>query len=181
MWSLGNSGLQRNAFRVLAVPALAYIFLAGCGYFFVGRGTVPYEGVKTVCISTFKNDTSEAGVENPFTQAIIAEFARGKWLELKCDAPDAVLEGRIRSYKVVPYYYTSEDLISGYQVVVVVEVNLVRNSDGVVLWSDKALTGAESAGASEEILTTKSYENAAVVKMARRMMESLYNRLSQNF
>ena len=174
----GKGDLRKLAV-IMSFPAL--LSAPGCGYYFVGRGIAPWKGVASVCVRTFTNDTPESGIENYFTQAIIAEFARGKMLELDCSSPDSFLDGKITSYKVVPYYYAKEDLVTGYQVAVEVDLVLSRRSDGESLWTLKKVSGADSAGASTEILTTKSFENAAVSRMAKRMMESVYNLLSQNF
>jgi len=154
---------------------------AGCGYYFVGRGSVPYKEVRSICIGTFRNTTAEAGIENIFTKAAIAEFARGKWLQIDCSNPDVELQGKIKDYRIIPAFFTNEDNITGYQVSVVMEVFLVRKSTGDVLWKDTALSGTDSSTASEEILTAKSNEMDTVSRIAKTLMESLYNRLSQNF
>ena len=87
----------------LGVPLIVAfaLFCSACGYGFRSRSN-PWadKGVTKVYVQTLTNNTLSAGVEVPFTSALVKEFARGGRLKLvsnEADA-DAVIEGSVDSF-----------------------------------------------------------------------------------
>src|ERR1700748_2663949 len=99
-----------SMFRFPLAASLVLIFtLAGCGYHTVNSAVHLPKTVHTVAVPTFANHTQSFHSEISFTNAVIREFtSRTPYKMLATDKPDvadAVLEGSINTFQVVPLTY----------------------------------------------------------------------------
>src|SRR5437879_11767487 len=86
--------------RRAALLALIATAVAGCGYGL--RGTLPSH-LKTIAIPTFANRTSEPGVENFLTRAVVDAFStNGRLRVVGPETADSILEGEVTGYDVQP-------------------------------------------------------------------------------
>ena len=86
--------IRRNSIWIVL---LLFMFFPACGYRFAGGGSFP-AGITSVCISILENRTSETGMENIFTNALIYEVIRDRRVALTSrDKADALLSGVIES------------------------------------------------------------------------------------
>lgn len=156
--------------------------LTGCGYRFAGRGSVPQD-IRTIAVPVFLNRTSETGVENILTSALVAEFTRTGRVRVADEAvADAVLKGAITSYAVSPIFYSPDGRIRRYRVTIVVDAELVGRNPAAKgqrgsLWTAKGLTENEDYDSLPDILLTKAGEKEAVERIARDLMEEVHDRI----
>ena len=175
--------------------------LQGCAYSIgTGERRLP-EGYRLVAVPVFKNSTQEAGVEVPFTNAIIREIERNQIAKVapKSEA-QVVLDGTLQSIK-----YTATNTIDDrnpgspipsrtilnteYRIVVSVKLSLRRASDSAVIWSQEFLKeqsyqapkiGLEGLNSANALYNHSArYENLSA--MATDMMAEAHSRLTENF
>jgi hypothetical protein len=174
--------------------------LSGCAYSMGIEDRRLPEGYKLVSVPVFKNTTQEVGVEVPFTNAMIREFARSQVAKVvdKSEA-QVVLEGTVDrvTYEVsnsctrgvgcpIP---GNTMLNSEYRVTVSAKMVLKRASDGRALWSQDfsgqkiypapriGLAGLNSANA----LYNHSSRQENLSAIAGDMMAEAHGRLTENF
>jgi len=79
---------------------LFLMIVSACGYKFTGGGSFP-AGIKSICVVTLENRTSETGAENIFTNDLIYEVTRDNKAVLTTkDKADALLSGIIQSMNI---------------------------------------------------------------------------------
>ncbi len=117
--------------------ALAATLLAGaCGYRFVGSGAGLPDGVRTVYLERFLNQTGITGLEHGLGLALRREFAgmeRPRVVERFEDA-DAVLSGVIRHYRTRNLAVDRAERVLQSEAQLDVEITLRRRSPREVLW-----------------------------------------------
>lgn len=183
-----------------------FLLFAGCGYQLgFGERALP-EGVKSVHIPIFINDTFETGSEVYFSNALREEITRSRIARLASpDQAEANLVGRIIR---VDYVQTTQDmrerdqvvkdsgvrylprgtvLTTEYLVRVTVEVQMIQ--DNKVVWKqwlrDERLYDAPQIGLQGINTANTNYNHSArqtVLKnLAQVMMHELYGRLTESF
>lgn len=121
--------------------------MAGCGY---TNGVILPNGIKTIAVPTFKNElpmdttyTYEAGLEIDVTNDIIDRLNYDGNLKLVSEDknPDAILEGSIVSYDQDSVRYEDRRSIKEYRMFIGVDISLIDNRSGQVIWTEKGFTG----------------------------------------
>ncbi len=167
----------------LLVPLLM-LLVYGCGYHVAGKGgtsTLEVEGITTIAIPIFKNDTHRADVESVITTAIVDEFVNVVDV-VDPDRADAVMEGRIKRYSLDAISYTERDVVREYRLTVVLSVRIVRISDGRVIWQDDAVTDYEDFTVDTSSVTaTRDAELDVLKKLARDTARLLRERVLEGF
>jgi hypothetical protein len=95
------------------------IFLSGCGaYSFSSSGAAH---INSIAIPIFENRTSEFGINEQLTNAVINEFTRDNTLKISDRrGADSVLEGSVLFIEDRAGAYTSDEQVSDIQVIVTV-------------------------------------------------------------
>lgn len=183
-----------------------YLSLSGCGYQFgYGQRSLP-EGVKSVYIPTFSNDSFETGAEVHFTNALVAELHNSKIARLTNEqSAEAQLKGRVIRVDYIQANIDSRPreervkdsgiknlprgtvITTEYLVRVTLEVQMLKNNK--IVWKqwlrDERLYDAPQLGLAGINSANTNYNRTArdaVIKdLARVMMHELYGRLSENF
>ena len=134
-------GLVFSSSRLLVFAA---VLLSGCRYGFAGGGLPP--SIRTVAIIPFENETASSDLPRELTDAL--REALEKRLGLKAaveEKADAVLRGKIVRYDLdVPIAVSADRrqaTSSRRQLVIVLDVELVNQADGKVLWQRSGLEG----------------------------------------
>ncbi len=176
--------------------------LWGCAYSMGTEGRRLPDGYQLVSVPVFKNSTQEVGVEVPFTNAIIREFARSRVAKVvDTSAAQVILEGYIEkiSFDVAnqincpaepcPIIPKNTVLNSEYRISVFTKLVLRRASDGHVLWAQQfsgqksylapkiGVEGLNSANA----LYNQSSRQQNLTEMAGDIMAEAHGRLTENF
>lgn len=128
--------------RTLSVCAILAVLLVsiGCGgYSLEGRGSVLPPHILRVGIPTLENKTTQAGLGEIVTREIYSEFlARGNFQVLSTSSGvDALLEGTITTYSLVPRALDEEGVATSFLVVFSADVSFRDLVDDTVLWEQK--------------------------------------------
>lgn len=186
--------------------ALQFCALVSCGYQFgYGDRSLP-DGVKSVYIPIFENESYQTGAEVQFTNALIAEIHDSKIARISTSKKaEATLKGRVIRVDFEQANIDSRrrdeiDKTSGisnlprgtvitteYLARVTVEVQMFKA--GKLVWKqwlrDERLYDAPQLGLEGINTANANYNRTAretVVKdLARVMMHELYGRLTENF
>jgi TolB-like protein len=172
--------------------------ISGCGYHtgYADRGLPG--GYDQIAIPVFINQTSEAGVEVYFTNALIRNFERSRLAKiLSKDDSQVSLEGfidKIRYDRTSPstgieFMPENAVLSRNYRVVVTAHLVLRRNSDRRVVWQSSFQN--ESSYAAPQVVAPQVntvdplYNHSArhenIAKIADAMMAEAHDRMTENF
>ncbi|MBW2001056.1 MAG: LptE family protein [Deltaproteobacteria bacterium] len=124
---------------------LFLMIVSACGYKFTGGGSFP-AGIKSICVVTLENRTSETGAENIFTNDLIYEVTRDNKAVLTTkDKADALLSGIIQSMNIetISRKAAYSSLSLERRVTITVDVKLT-NPDGRVVWSANNVSANEA-------------------------------------
>lgn len=171
MWSPDLKGL------LLCLVVLA--FSAGCGYHVAGRGGDLPGGVTSVTVPFFDNRTKKPDIESTVTTAFINELVTT--VDVVKDG-EAVLNGVITSYNLRPVSFTQRDISQEYRLTVGLSVELVRASDGEVLWLDHKISNYEDFTVDlADVVATEEAELEALRKIARDVARYTKERMIEGF
>jgi len=130
---------------------------------------------------TLVNRTSETGAENIFTNDLIYEITRDNKVVLTSkDKADALLSGIIKSINIKTISRTGTHSSLERRVTVIVDVKLTI-PDGKVLWSAKDITANEAYDVMPDKLATEQKRRDALSALSKRLAQSLYARLTDDF
>ncbi|HHM24086.1 MAG TPA: hypothetical protein ENJ23_03505 [Bacteroidetes bacterium] len=119
--------------------ALFLIFagLLACGpYSFSGNSLPPH--IKTIAVPLFEDQTSEFGIKEKLTDAVINEITRDNTLKITSeDAADAIVYGKIISVDDRADTYTEQEEVQAYRVYITVEVEVRDVKMGKPLWKER--------------------------------------------
>src|SRR6185436_15914604 len=105
--------MRRRATRLVLPLILGVLVAAGCGYSL--RGNLPAH-IKTVAVPVFRNRTSEPGVENFLTGAVVEAFStNGRLRVVRPDRADSILEGEVVGYQVQSIAYDPQANVQQYR------------------------------------------------------------------
>ena len=174
---------MRNRLLLKGMAAILLLFfLVGCGYHFKGKENNLPKDIRTVAIPIFKNNTTETNIENYFTNALIAQFVRGKELKLTdVKHADAIIYGVLTEYHDDTLTYSNGGRVSQYRVTVAAQVSLVRAKTGKVIWRAKRLSDFADYDASTNTIVNEANKKEAIQKVARFLAEIIHDRMLENF
>lgn len=147
--------MRRSGVRSLAVPALVAL-LGGCLYGFAGGGLPKH--IRTVAILPFENETASAEVQRELFEQMRRDLQGRLGLRDASESrADAIVRGTITRYDAdVPIAYSasrSQTTSARRKLQIAVDVEIVDQTTGRVLWTRKGLTAegeyaerAEGAG-----------------------------------
>ena len=111
------------------------VAVAGCAYT-TTTALLPSH-IKKVAIPVFENTTSEYNLEREITDAVIARFVADNHVKIVDErSADAVIRGRVTSYKNSVFGFSAAERSQEYRVTIGLDVrfkDLVKNRE---LWSD---------------------------------------------
>jgi len=161
---------------------LFLMIVSACGYKFTGGGSFP-AGIKSICVVTLENRTSETGAENIFTNDLIYEVTRDNKAVLTTkDKADALLSGIIQSMNIetISRKAAYSSLSLERRVTITVDVKLT-NPDGRVVWSAKDVSANEAYDVMPDKLATELKRRDAISALSKRLAQKLYARITDNF
>jgi hypothetical protein len=147
-----------------ALLAVAAALAAGCGYTL--GGSLP-EHIRTVAVPVFRNSTSEPFIENALTQAVVNAFATSGRVRVvgRADA-DALLEGEITSYELIPIAVVTGQNIAQYRLLVTMNVVFRDMRRNELLWQQRGLVEQADFRVQGQVSETIAREEAAVRQAA---------------
>lgn len=156
------------------------VFFSACGYRFSGSGNLP-SGAETIFIEVFKNRTVETGYENTITNDLIYEFTRnGRDVQKSRDNTDAVLTGVIESEHIRTISRQGQLDPLERRVQITISLKMTDPAD-TVIWSRSGISDSEAydVGANNQI--TERNKRHALEILSKRLSETAYNRLTDDF
>ena len=175
-------GILLNQIKILGLIALCIVMVNACGYQFAGQGQFP-SGVERIFIEVFENLTSKAGIERVVTNQVVFEFTRQRQQSLASDAEsaDAVLKGVIRTIRTQTISRVGTEVASEREAIMTVDLKLVKQDGGEVIWAAKGLIDRQAYNVSENKLETDRNESLALARLSERMSERIFSRLTNDF
>lgn len=167
-----------RAVLALAVALASALVSAGCGYRFAASGDPLPEGVNRVRAPLFTNRTQEPGLETVFTQALRGELMRAG-ISTSANA-ESELQGELLNVWGGPTILTTPSVqgevstLASYRVFAVVRLRLVTN--GRVL-KEADVSGSEDYLPGQDLLRAEANRQAALQRLADRLMREGYDRL----
>jgi outer membrane lipopolysaccharide assembly protein LptE/RlpB len=136
-----------TATRVLLAAALG-LALAGCGYHLVGTASTLPEGVSTLFVERFQNQTRYVDMDQRIDEALTLEWVRRRRLQLVDEkaSSDLVLNGVILNLSVAPVSFDEQGRATEYMMTLTTSVKLFDNraSEPKLLWEDLAFSRRNS-------------------------------------
>jgi outer membrane lipopolysaccharide assembly protein LptE/RlpB len=167
---------------IVGLLVLIFGMATACGYRFAGSGSFP-EGVETIFVEVIENRTSKIGVERIVTNQLIFEFSRQRESSLvsKLEQADAVIKGTINSIRTQTISRLGTDVANEREVVMTVDLRLIKKDGGAVLWAAKGLSDREAYDVNSDKIATDRNEEAAIRRLSERLSERIFNRLTADF
>jgi outer membrane lipopolysaccharide assembly protein LptE/RlpB len=176
---------QQAAGNALAVSVqtvwillILWVFFSACGYRFAGGGNFP-GGIRSMSISVFENHSAETGVENIITNDLIYEITRDGRVILTANA-EASLTGVIASIRTDTITHSGTHTSLERRVVVAVDLQLKAPS-GKVIWTAKDVSANEVYDVAADKQTTEQNRRNAIATLSKRLAETMYHRLTEDF
>ena len=169
--------------RNIGLMILCTVFIGACSYRFAGQGEFP-AGVKHIFIEVFENKSSKTGIERIVTNQVIFEFTRQRDNSLAGSASeaDATLKGVVRNVRTRTIARIGTELASQREVIMTVDLTLVQQARGQVLWTAKGISDRQAYDVVQESpIATDQNETLAITKLSERMSERIFNRLTNDF
>ena len=156
--------------------------LTNCGYHFADSGSLP-AGVSRVFITILDNRTAETGLESTITSDLIFEFTRNRKESVvqERSAADAVLVGTITSLAV--QNISRIDVITAAERQVTGIMNLrLESPTGDIIWSSGSIVERQTFTViNADKVATDENKSDAIAALSKKLAESAYNRMTDDF
>ncbi len=109
------------------------IVLSGCGYYSFSGASLP--GINKIYVPIFGNSTTEFGLEQQLTDAVVAAVNSDSKLNIADRKnADAILEGRITAFNDGLYTFNADETVTEYSVRITVKVKFedVKNKKTIL-------------------------------------------------
>ena len=168
--------------RNIGLISICLFCLVACGYRFAGSGAFP-GGVNQIFIEVLENRTSKIGVERIVTNQLVFEFTRQRESSLVSNLKDAdaVLKGTIKSIRTRTISRVDTELASEREVVMKVDLKLVKTDGGEIIWAANGLSDREAYDVNDVKIETDRNEALALTRLSARISERIFNRLTDSF
>jgi outer membrane lipopolysaccharide assembly protein LptE/RlpB len=173
-------------FRFPLAASFALLFaLAGCGYHSVDSAVHLPKTVHTLAVPTFVNHTQSYHTEVAFTNAVVREFtSRTPYRVLATDKPDAgdaVLEGAINKFEVIPLTYNIQTGQSSSYLITVTASVKVLDRDKRVLYDNKTYVFRQQYQTTQDLVSFIQEDPAAVQRLSRDFAQALVSDILESF
>ena len=160
---------MKNKVIVTVLMFLALV-LAGCASPYAPATHILPEHIKDIYIRPFSNNTTQYGLEDKFTLAVVDEFIRdGRWAIINQETEaDGMLVAEITKYIKEPLTYDASMVVQQYKLWILVNVYFVDKVNNVTLWEEPNMEGIQiyydassPGGRTEEEVVEIIWENMA--------------------
>lgn len=171
---------------LLSALLAACLLLAGCGYSAStsGRAARLPQGIRTIAIPAFVNQTQTYRIEQAFTSAVAREFvARSRYQVVYevTGAADATLRGTIVSTQLAPLTYDSRTgRASSALITVQARISLLDRS-GKTLFDNPNYVFREQYQVSREVSSFFEEESPAIERLSRDFARAVVADIVESF
>lgn len=171
---------NRSHLKIIVAALLVLAFVSGCGYHPVtARG--PLAAANGVNVTVFSNKSYRPGVEGILAREMVDEMAlRTGGRVLPGDRAELELTGVILTYTVLPVSYTAQDTIKEYRNVISIQATLREKQTQKVVWKGDLIED-QSFPANANVALQQNAEEAATVKICRRLSEEVWHKVGEQF
>lgn len=145
---------------------LLVLALGGCGYHLAGETSGLPEDVHSLSVGTITNHCREHGLEKTLAFALEREIHVRQHFRMEEDpaGADAVLSGTIRDLIARPVAFDANDRAVQYELTLVLDLTLTRQSDGHALWHVTGLreSGEFAATAQAEVTGSSQFQQGTL-------------------
>ncbi len=159
--------------------------MTGCGYHTVHSAAHLPDTVHTLAVPTFANHTQSFHTEVSFTNAVIREFtSRTSYKVLATDKPDAgdaVVDGAINSFQVVPLTYNIQTGQSSSYLITIHASVKVLDRNKRVLYENNHYTFRQQYQTTQDLVSFIQEDPAAVQRLSRDFAQALVSDILESF
>jgi hypothetical protein len=170
--------MQRRRWFTVA----AGLWALSCGYHFVVPEPSLGPGVEWIEVRPLENRSNEPGLEGLLGEALVEEFnRRGELRPVYGGAPDGpglVLSGVIEDIDVRPTAFSSAGLALEFEILVELDLDLLRGADGSPLWERQRMSLTERFLASAEPGVHESNKEEAFQRIATELAGRVHDVLA---
>ncbi len=171
------------------LTAAAAAFAAGCGYSLQGRGITTDPSVKRIGVPLFKDRTGKLGLDGRVTASVIAELLkRGRFTVVKETSDvDAVVEGEIIAYNVVPVNFSGDTATGGvtqasrYAITMVAKVVYRKIGQTEPIWSSDSFSQRDEYDMGDSATGYFDREEQAMERLSEAFARSLVAAMLEAF
>jgi hypothetical protein len=161
------------------------LLFSGCGYRPIGHLDPETPSVATISVPTWENRTSSRGIEAVFTEKLIEAITRKGLARIVAPADaEATLQGRILSISESIASYSppaAAPIPADYQVVVLVNITVIRKSDQKILWQLSSVQEETYYDARDRALMLDSSRRDALARAAEAIARQVVSRWGGGF
>ncbi|NOZ62710.1 MAG: LptE family protein [Calditrichaeota bacterium] len=129
--------MSRQAGVFLIFLLFLIVLISDCGYYSFSGSTLPGH-IKTISVPTFGNRTSEFGVPEDLTDALIAEFTKDNTLKVTDRrTADSMIRGEITNIRDQAGAYNQNEQVSEIKVYVTVNVAFEDLKKNQTFWEEQ--------------------------------------------
>jgi len=167
--------------KYIYINVLLLLILSACSYRFAAKGDLP-SGVRRIFVTILENRTAETGVENIITNDLKQEIIRNRKEILASSSveADAFLSGVVKSIRIKNISHKGTHTSLERRVRVMVSLKLT-DPDGRILWHENDIAESEAYVVTPDKSETDRNRRAAISALSKRLAESVYYRLTDDF
>lgn len=163
---------------------MAIMLAAGCGYHTAGHASPVFDGVKSIAIPAFLNQTQTYRIEQNLTSAVVQEMVTRthyRVLNETGEQADATLRGTVLSTYAAPLTYDSRTGRAASVLVIVGMKVTVTGRDGKVLFENPSYTFREQYQVSRELSSFFEEDSPALERLSRDFARTLVSNILEAY
>jgi outer membrane lipopolysaccharide assembly protein LptE/RlpB len=164
----------------LFLISAALLLAPACGYHFEGGGYIN-DTITRVAVGLFDNQTTEAGADLTFSNALIQEIIeKSDTVVVDENQAPAVIRGVVKSIRFSTLSRSTTENVLERRISATLDVQIL-DDQGNVRWSVKNFTTHDEYTVSEDQVTDDANKAEAVEHIAQRSAEKIVSKLLSNF
>ena len=175
--------------KARALAAAAALALSACGYALVGRGVATDPSIKKIGVPPFKDTTAKPALDQKITQKVIEELLKRGHFDVLQTATgvDAVVEGELVSYSVVPVGFSEEGTganrtqASRYAITVTARVKYSKVGAAEPIWASDSFQFRDEYDIGSDPATFFDREDQALDRLATSFARNLVAAMLEAF
>jgi len=178
---------RKKAFGVWSIVRVIFflglgLVCHGCGYRLVGQGISLPDYYRSMAIPVFENQTPQQEIAQVITIAVIDAISqRGGLSVMTEEQANAVLRGKITSYREQPQNISSGYLAQSYRIFITASVQLIDQKSGDIFWQDNKMFFSQDYDVSEYLSQTEFAQTEARRLAAADFADNLVSVMLEGF
>jgi Lipopolysaccharide-assembly len=162
----------------------------GCGYALVGRGITTDPSIKRIGVPLFKDRTGKLGLDQKVTQKVSEELLRRGRFDVVPQATgvDALVEGEIIAYNVLPIDFGDANSASGtqtqasrYAISLVARVKYSKVGQTEPIWQSESFSFRDEYDVGDNPANFFDREDQTIERMSTQFAKNLVSAMLEAF